>query len=803
MADQIRSVRRARLRASVLAAAASLGLAACGGTGDPSDPTPGAGPLDAASSASDAPDGVATGATILELLPESLDAHEGARILRPLFHVAPVLPDEPPDVEPLAAGAWAARAPATTPVPAGLEGLPTGGLTAAAIKAAIDARPTAPIGKDLSSVLRPLSVTTYEPQQIRAAYGLPPLPASPDGYARLSPAQAAQYGAGQTIYVVAAFHGPNIAAELAAFNAKFGLPGCTSRVLGTAQARPLPAPSSRACDFAVAYATQAGAIGATPPPYDAGWATEIALDVQWAHAIAPLARIVLVEAVDARVDSLLAAIRLANSFGPGVVSMSFGGREGGWTSSVDPTFTAAGMTYLAATGDSGMEVNWPSVSPNVLAVGGTSLIDAGGASRTETGWSMSGGGVSAFVPAPSYQAPAVPGLGLVTRRSVADVAFNADPSTGQFVATIPPGSTSARWISAGGTSLATPQWAGLFAIANATRALSARAPVGQPHAMLYGSIASVPGSYAIAFADIVSGAHGSCATCSARVGYDSLGGLGTPNAAALVAALAGAAPAPEPPVVTPATVSGQVGTPLSFTASVKSPRTPGFTLSGAPAGMVIDSTGVVTWPKPVAGTYRVTVTARDPSSGLTGSGVYTVSIAAPRAPAVTGATVDAKAGVALSYAVAVSAPNPVTWTLAGAPAGMTIGAGGVIAWPLPVAGTYRVTAKARDAATRLEGSGAITIRVAAAQADGVSITAAPMSGRAGKSLTGTITVSAPGASRVSTSIAGVPLGMTFSIRGATVTATWAKPRAGDYALSVTARDSLGRSSQATVPVTIR
>ena len=163
MADPIRSVRRSCRRASLLAAAASLALAACGGTGDPSGPTPGAGPLDAASSASDASDGVATAATILELVPESLDALEGARILRPLFHVAPVLPDEPPDVDPLAAGASAARAPATTPVPAGLAGLPTAGLTVAAIKAAIDARPTAPIGKDLSSVLRPLSVATYAP----------------------------------------------------------------------------------------------------------------------------------------------------------------------------------------------------------------------------------------------------------------------------------------------------------------------------------------------------------------------------------------------------------------------------------------------------------------------------------------------------------------------------------------------------------------------------------------------------------------------------------------------------------------
>jgi subtilase family serine protease len=92
------------------------------------------------------------------------------------------------------------------------------------------------------------------------------------------------------------------------------------------------------------------------------WATEIALDVQWAHATAPLARIVLIEAPSASVNDLLGAINLANAMGPGVVSMSFGAPEGDWVVSIDSAFSAADMTYVAAAGDSGKGVSWPSSS---------------------------------------------------------------------------------------------------------------------------------------------------------------------------------------------------------------------------------------------------------------------------------------------------------------------------------------------------------------------------------------------------------------------------------------------------------
>lgn len=115
---------------------------------------------------------------------------------------------------------------------------------------------------------------------------------------------------------------------------------------------------------------------------------------------------------------------------------------------------------------------------------------------------------------------------------MADVAFNADPSTGQFVAVLPAGASAVNWVSAGGTSLSTPQWAGRVAVANASRLRGGKTPVGAPHATLYNQIATVTGTYAAAFGDILSGANGTCGTCgtcAAKLGYDVPTGLGTPN----------------------------------------------------------------------------------------------------------------------------------------------------------------------------------------------------------------------------------------------------------------------------------
>ena len=175
------------------------------------------------------------------------------------------------------------------------------------------------------------------------------------------------------MYIVDAMNNPNVAAELAAFNQKFGLPTCTVTTIATNATLPLATAPTSGCVLSVVYSTTGGGMTAAAPAYDSGWSTEISLDVQWTHATVPLARIILIEAPDSSTTSLVAAVNLANSMGHGVVSMSFGAAEGSWTASLDSNFTAANMTYVASAGDNGEAVNWPAVSSHVLAVGGTSL----------------------------------------------------------------------------------------------------------------------------------------------------------------------------------------------------------------------------------------------------------------------------------------------------------------------------------------------------------------------------------------------------------------------------------------------
>lgn len=770
-------------------------LAACGGGGT-SETQTAAEPMAAA---------VATASTTLEVQTAHLSEAEAARVAEPSFHIAPLLLAEPGDADVLQPGASATQAPHRQAVPPGNAGLSTRRLTVDRLLNAQRQQRLASAVASGDGAAVPAAgsgfVATYTPAQVRAAYGLPALPAA--GIA-LTAAQAAALGAGQTVYVIGARHNPNVAAELAAFNQKFGLPACTTKPIAPNASLPLAAASPAGCELSVVYATAAGGMTASAPAYESGWATEMALDVQWAHATAPLARIVLIEAPDPSVNSLLGAVRVANAMRPGAVSMSFGAAEGSYTAQVDALFTAPGMTYLAATGDWGTGVFWPSVSPNVLAVGGTTLNWSGAGARSEVAWSGTGGGMSAYTARPPYQTAAVPGLGTPLRRTLADVAFNADPATGQYVAVMAPGSSTVNWISAGGTSLSTPQWAGLVAVANALRAQAAKPTLAGSHGVLYQQIGAVPGSYAAAFADVVLGSNGSCSLCTAKAGHDSLTGLGTPQAAALLAVLAGAGTAALPPVVTPATITGQAGKPLSFTVSVSAANPVSYTLSGAPAGMAIAATGVVSWAAPVAGSYAVGVTARDSKTALTGQAVYKLTITAPPSalapPVVAAATVSGQVGTALRYTATASAANALTWSLSGAPAGMVIASNGVLSWPSPLAGNYNVKLTARDSKTGSTGQGTLSVQISAAAA--LSISAPPMTGAAGKALAGSIAFSAPGAASVSITIGGVPLGMMFTPQGSGLAVSWAKPVKGSYSLAVKLKDSLGRTASATVPVMI-
>jgi len=708
----------------------------------------------------------------------------------PTFHAAPVILDAPDAADSIDPATSAQHAPHEQRVQQELSGLSSRGLTREQMdevlqdgiiptrSAAYGANSTN--GEDAAPLATGTLVATYTPAQIRAAYGLPALPAPG---ASMTSAQAAQLGAGQTLYIVDAYHDPNAATELAAFNQNFGLPGCTSVQIAATATLPLTTAPTSGCTFAVVYSTAAGRVSATAPAYDSGWATEIALDVQWAHATAPLARIVLIEAPDASVGSLVGAISLANSMGPGVVSMSFGAAEGAWSANYESAFSGTNMTYVAASGDSGVGVQWPSVSPRVVAVGGTTLRWSGSGTRSEAVWSGTGGGISQYTALPSYQTSAVPGLGNWRYRAASDVSFNGDPTTGQYVAVITPGTTQARWISAGGTSLSAPQWAGLLAMANAQRLLAARPLLGDPHALIYG-IAAQSAPYSANFLDISQGLHGTCAACYATPGYDAPSGIGSPNAATLLGTLSQNV-ASSAPVVTGASVSGFVGVPLAFTVSAVNANPMMLSLVNAPPGMTISATGVVTWSAPLAGTYAVTVRAADTRTGLSGQGLYSITIKASQPPVIGGATITSTAGAALTYAVGTSGAsgaNTLAFSLTGAPSGMTISSNGVIGWASPVAGTYTLTVTARDSVTGLSGFATLTFKITPPAPP--VVTSQTVSGIAGRALSFSVPVSA--ANAVTYSLSGAPAGMAISSTGVL---SWTSPLAGKYAVTVTAKDS--------------
>ena len=746
---------------------------------------------------------IATGTTTFQMDVPVLPADVAAQMVQPAFHLAPALLTAPDNADASNNAVSARMRPHQQELSADTRNISSRRLSLAAIEALHESgnvvrnrrMQAVPSQDAVTPMATGTVVATYTPAQIRAAYGLPALPASFTG---LTASQAAQLGAGQTIYIVNANHDPNLVAELTAFNQKFGLPACTLKSIASTSSLPLPSASTTTCELSVVYATANATMTSAVPAYDAGWASEIALDVQWAHATAPLARIVLIEAPDSSMNNMVGAIRLANAMGPGIVSMSFGSLEGNWTSSVDSAFTAANMTYLAATGDTGASVQWPAVSPNVVAVGGTTLTYSGSGTRTEVSWSGTGGGFSSYTAVPSYQTSAVPGMGTVSRRAVADVAFNADPSTGQYVAMMTPGSATVNWVSAGGTSLSTPQWAGIIAIANASRVLSSKAVLGAPHSVLYGQISTVPGTYAAAFADITKGSDGTCTTCTAKVGYDPLSGLGTPNVSSLLSTLTGASTAPvvTAPVVNAAAISGKVGTALTFTISATSANPLTYSLTGAPSGMAVSTTGVVSWATPVAGTYSVTAAVKDTVTGLTGQAVYTVTIAAATAPVITAATINGTVGTALSFTVSATSSNPLTYSLTGAPSGMAISTAGVVSWATPLAGSYPVTVVVKDSKTGLSSQAVYTVVIAVATAPKVST--ANISGQVGVALS--FTVTATSSNPLTYSLTGAPSGMSISTTGVV---SWASPIAGTYSVTVVAKDTkTGLTGQGVYTVTV-
>jgi hypothetical protein len=384
----------------------------------------------------------------------------------------------------------------------------------AALYSTIEVTPVAvplSIGVDAEPMAGTADPGGFTPAQLRHAYGFDQV--------FFNGGTIVGDGTGQTIAIVNAYHNPNTAADLAAFNAYFGL----------------PAPPSF---------TQVDQTGGTDyPGTSAAWALEASLDVQWAHAFAPGANILLVEANSANFNDLTAAVNYARSVsGVSVVSMSWGANEWSGESFYNSIFTTpaghAGVTFFGAAGNSGGPGKYPAYSPNVVAVGGTTLtLNGSNNIVSESAWSGSGGGISQFQTQPTWQNGVV--TQSATMRVMPDVSFNANPNSGVPVYDTFNNAPGTPWIKVAGTSFATPSWAALVAVANQGRTL-AELPV-------FDTTALMTKIYTMAstnFNDITTGSSGGTIPQSAGVGYDAVTGRGTPKAALLIESLVGASVAP-------------------------------------------------------------------------------------------------------------------------------------------------------------------------------------------------------------------------------------------------------------------
>ncbi len=181
---------------------------------------------------------------------------------------------------------------------------------------------------------------------------------------------------------------------------------------------------------------------------NSGWDLETSLDVEWAHAIAPGAKILLVEATTPSGANLLKAVDYAAAqSGVVAVSMSWGGAEFPEETSLDSHFASkSGAVFFASAGDNGSGASWPASSPDVVGVGGTSItLNASGTLSKESAWSGSGGGVSAYEHAPAFQnGYLIPKSGGM--RAIPDVAYDADPASGFPII------HKGKWQEVGGTS---------------------------------------------------------------------------------------------------------------------------------------------------------------------------------------------------------------------------------------------------------------------------------------------------------------------------------------------------------------
>ncbi len=487
------------------------------------------------------------------------------------------------------------------------------------------------------------------PQDLHSAYQLPTSAAS-----------------AQTIALVDAYNDPTAEADLKTYDEELLLPacaggGCFQQVNQNGESANLPFPKTKA---ELESARKGTAAERERAEQAEGWGVEISLDIEAAHATCESCRIVLVEAANASDANLDTAEQAAVALGATEISNSWGAPEcvvvGGLRECTEdsPAFNHPGIVVTAAAGDDGYLAwdaeeaaergfaEFPASSPQVIAVGGTRLsLEADGASKEETVWNgngAGGSGCSVEFAAPAWQQsePDWSSVGCEGKRAVADVSADADPYSGLAVhdssqacrTTYEEGGVKhvAHWCTIGGTSLASPVIASVFALAGGA------AGVSYPARTLYENELAMPGS----LHDVLTGSNGECskpfnpetelssctpaeeaASCSSKLiclagsGYDGPSGVGTPNGIAAFEPLAkggngggeesssseaaGTREGGHAPEAPPAGGSAGGGAPSAGTGAQAS-STAGLTGSGG-------STGAA---RPVIRLSRLTLTAR-------------------------------------------------------------------------------------------------------------------------------------------------------------------------------------------------
>ncbi len=319
-------------------------------------------------------------------------------------------------------------------------------------------------------------------------------------------------GGTKVIAIVDAYHYPTACNDFNHFSTQFGLP--------TANCSDPNDPH-----FRVVYAS------GSQPRANCGWAQEAALDIEWAHAMAPDAQIILVEADSNSNTNLLKAVDVASGLvaqaGGGLVSMSWGSSEFSTESTYESRFSTPGVTYIASSGDSGGKVIWPSASPSVVSAGGTTVNrNSSGAFTNETAWSSAGGGPSKYLLAGSYQSSIVLLDQLLNGyRGTPDYSFDANPSTGVSVYDSTSCQGMSGWMVFGGTSVSAPSLAGIINLSGNFAGTSSVQNSAYDHYSTASSGGNVC-SYSSPFNDVTAGSAG---TYPATGCWDFATGIGSPR----------------------------------------------------------------------------------------------------------------------------------------------------------------------------------------------------------------------------------------------------------------------------------